>query len=269
MSLEPRAANRGRPMLTARLLGRLTLALDGQLVDTQSSRRMRNVLAYLLTHRRRPVARDVLMEVFWPHATPAAARNSLHVALTAVRNALRDLCPEPVLERRFDTYAIADSVAVWVDVEEFESRARAGSQAERIGDSGEAIRCYEAANQLYDGDFLADDPYAEWATATRERLRLLALDVQCRLVDLYAERRDYAAAVQLGRWIVAYDACNEGVHRRLMSCYAEIGQSHLALVQYHRCVDALRHAFGVRPSAETSTLYERLRDPASRLRCSA
>ena len=78
-----------RVMLTARLLGRLWVVVDGQVVDTVSSRRTRNVLAYLLTHRETPVPRDVLMDVFWGNAAPGAARNSVHVALSGVRRALR------------------------------------------------------------------------------------------------------------------------------------------------------------------------------------
>src|SRR5215211_3341699 len=68
------------PMLTAHFLGTFRVTVDGALVDTVSSRRTRSVLAYLLAHRRTPVPRDVLMEVFWPAAEPNSARNSLHVA---------------------------------------------------------------------------------------------------------------------------------------------------------------------------------------------
>lgn len=256
---------RVRPQLTARLLGRFVIAIDGRVVDTQSSRRTRNILAYLLANRRAQIPRDVLMEVFWPNVHPDAARNSLHVALTGARNALRGCCPKPILQRTFDTYGIADSVDVWVDVEEFQYRCRTGSRAESAGDMGTAISCYEIANQLYDGEFLADDPYCEWAAPLRDTLRVLATEIQCRLVDRYAQRGDHAAALQLGRWILASDPCNEGVHRRLMSCYATTGQGHLALAQYQRCADALWETFRVRPAPETHALYGRLRSPTVRL----
>ena len=220
------------PLLCARLLGRFCVTLDGRPVDTLSSRRTRNLIAYLLAHRRVPVPRDVLMDVFWPNADPDAARNCLHVALTGVRHALRRACPAPVLQRAHDTYLLGDTIRVWVDVEEFERNCRAGRAAEQAGDLGSAIRCYEAAAQLYDGEFLADDPYAEWATPTRDTLRLMAIDAQSRLAELYVRRNVYGPAIQVGRWIVDADPCNELAHRRLMSCYATVGQMHLALSQY-------------------------------------
>ena len=122
-----------RVMLTARLLGRLWVVVDGQVVDTVSSRRTRNVLAYLLTHRETPVPRDVLMDVFWGNADPEAARNSVHVALSGVRRALRATGAEPLLERHHDTYRFADRLDAWVDVEAFEQATRQGRREGRPG----------------------------------------------------------------------------------------------------------------------------------------
>jgi DNA-binding SARP family transcriptional activator len=248
-----------RPMLTARLLGRLWVVLDGRVVDTWSSRRTRNVLAYLLAHRELPVPRDMLMDVFWPGASPSAARNSLHVALSGVRRALDDGGPRPLLERWHDAYRLSDRLDVWVDVEVFEQSCREGHRAELAGNPGLALRAYERAGQLYDGDFLADDPYAEWAAPTREALRMRAVEAQCRQVALYGEQGDHAAAILVGRRVLAADPCNEPVHRQLMTAYAASGQKHLALLQYHRCREALWDTFLVAPAADTSALYDALR----------
>lgn len=248
-------------LLTAHFLGTFRVSIDGVPVDTVSSRRTRNMMAYLVAHRRPPVPRDVLMDVFWPTANPDAARNSLHVALSGVRQALRAASAETVLERRFDAYQIVSSIGVWTDVEQFDVACRAGRHADRTGDSRAAAREYEAACQLYEGDFLADDPYAEWASPVRERLRLEAIDVQSRLVEIYIAQGDHGPAALLARRILAIDPCNERVHRHLMMCYAATGLRHLALAQYVRLATMLRDTFQVRPSAETSALYQSLRQP--------
>jgi DNA-binding SARP family transcriptional activator len=245
--------------LTAHFFGTFRVSVDGTPVDTGSSRRTRNMLAYLLAYRRSAVPRDVLMDVFWPAAVPDAARNCLHVALTGVRQALRAASPLTVVERRFDTYRINDALSVWTDVEQFELACAAGRRADAAGDPATAIRCYETACQLYEGDFLADEPYADWAVATRDALRLEAVETQSRLVERYIDRGAYGPAALLGRRILAIDPCNEPVHRRLMACYAAAGLRHLALAQYQRLAVALWDAFQVRPSAETVELYDRLR----------
>jgi DNA-binding SARP family transcriptional activator len=249
----------GEPLLSARLLGPLMITLNGRVVDTVSSRRTRQVLSYLLLHRQVAVRRDVLMDTFWPDARPAAARNSLHVALTGVRHALHAVWPGPVLERRHDTYRLAGAVVTWIDVEELERYCREGLRAERDRDTGRALECYAAADRLYEGDLLADEPYAGWAADSRESLRLQVIDVQRRLAELHAAAGDHASAVLVARRVLAADPCNEPVHRRLMRSYLVSGQLHLALAQFHRCAEQLWNEFRVRPSLETVELNERLR----------
>ena len=222
-----------------------------------SSRRTRNVLAYLLTHRETPVPRDVLMDVFWGNADPEAARNSVHVALSGVRRALRATGPEPLLERRHDTYRFADHLDVWVDVEAFEQASRQGRRAEEAGDAAAALDAYERAGQLYDGDFLADDPYSPWAGEIRETLRAQANDVACRQVALYGRLGDDSSVVLVGRRVLAGDRAR-AVHRQRWPLRpvraAAPGAAAVPAVP-----EALWTTFRIQPAIETTVLYESLR----------
>jgi SARP family transcriptional regulator, regulator of embCAB operon len=244
--------------VAAHLLGGFRISVQGTPIDIALRRRVRDVLAYLLTHRRVPVPRDVLMEAIWPRARPDPARNSLHVALSGARQAMRVASTMPVIERYHDSYRIAPAFDVWTDVEQFERECTAGRRAEIAGEPA-ALRHYETACQLYEGDFLADDPYSEWAAGRREELRLSAIDAQSRLLDAYVERGSFAAAAALARRIVDDDPCNEHVHRQLMVCYSATALRHMALFQYHRLADELWTTFRARPSAQTQRLYELLR----------
>jgi DNA-binding SARP family transcriptional activator len=261
VNAEPEARD-AVPVLTARLLGRFSVVLGDHVVDMTTSRRTRGVLAYLLAHRRAPVSRDMLAEALWPNADADAARNSLHVALTGARHALRAAWSGQVLQRHHDVYMLDELVPVWVDVVEFERSCRDGRHAEQAGDTAGAMRHYEVADQLYEGDFLASEPYLEWAAPIREALRVQAIEVRCRLMSLYVQRADFASAASLGRRLLGTDPCNEEVHRSLMICYARSSLNHLALTQYHRCAEELWHEFRVRPSRRTTELYEKLRRPA-------
>jgi len=252
------------PVVTAHLLGTFRVSIEGVPVDTEASRRVRHLIAYLLTHRRAPVHRDVLMNVFWPNATPAAARNNLHVTLSALRQVLRAAGPHAVVERRFDAYRIGGQAAVWTDMEQFERLCDAGAQAERYGDGAAARHSYEAAGQLYEGDLLAEEPYLEWAAPIRETLRLTAIATQIRLVDSYLDRDDPASAATVARRVVAMDPCNELAHRQLLRCYAALDQRHLALAQYSRMTGLLWTSLRVAPSVETTALFQRLRQPGGR-----
>jgi len=251
-------SNELRTVLHARLLGSLVVTLNGALVDTSSSKRTRQVLAYLLLHRRATIPRDVLMDTFWPDATPEAARNNLHVALSGVRQALRAAAPAPVLQRRHDTYRLAADLT-WVDVEELRRCSAEGRRADQAGDLATVVRSYAAADQLYEGDLLADDLYVGWVSSERESLRLEVQHAQRRLTELYAARGDHAGAVMMARRALAFDPYHEAVHRQLMLAFRDVGQLHLALAQYQRCADLLWEAFRVLPSPQTVQLNEQLR----------
>ncbi len=245
-------------ILSARMLGSLVVTLNGIAVDTSSSRRTRQVLAFLLLQRRAAVSRDVLMDTFWPTASPEAARNNLHVALSGVRQALRVASPVSVLQRRHDTYRL-DADETWVDVEAFGRQCAEGRRADRAGDTATAFRCYAAADQLYEGDLLADDPYLHWVSLQRESMRLEVLQAQRRLAELYAADGDYAGAVLIARRALGIDPYDEAVHRQLMLAFRNVGQLHLALAQYQRYANLLWEAFQVRPSPQTVHLNEQLR----------
>jgi DNA-binding SARP family transcriptional activator len=247
------------PTLAVHLLGRFRVSLDGVAVDDWPSGRGRSLFKYLLTHRDPWPQREVLMEVFWPDSPPAAARNSLHVAVHGLRRALRAAADVPVVVLRDGAYRLAPDLRLWVDVDEFERHADAGRRLEAAGVQAGAIAEYEAAASLYRGDFLADDPYEDWPVLAREHLRLTYLDLLDRLSRLHFDQGRYAASAALCRRIIGHDNCREDAHRRLIRCYSRQGQPQLALRQYLVCVKALRAELDVDPAPATVRLQEAIR----------
>ncbi len=61
------------------------------------------------------------------------------------------------------------------------------------------------------------------------------------------------------RKILAEDNCREDVHRRVMLSYLNLDQPHLALRQYHICVEALKDELDVPPMPATDELYKQIR----------
>jgi DNA-binding SARP family transcriptional activator len=133
------------------------------------------------------------------------------------------------------------------------------STPEAAGDQDGATAEYELAASVYRGDFLTDDPYEEWPVLTRERLRLVFLDVLDRLSRRHLEQGRPAASAALCQRILERDACREDAHRRLMRCYARQGQPQLALRQYRACAAALRAELKVDPAPATTRLREAIR----------
>jgi len=256
---EPPAAQPAGPLLTVHLFGQLDVRLDDVPVEDWPSGRGRALFKYLLTHRHPWPRREVLMDVFWPNAAPAAARNSLNVAVHGLRRALRASTSGPVVILEGGAYRLDPRIRLWLDVDEFERHAGDGRRLETAGELPGAVAAYERALALYQGDFLADDPYEDWPALAREQLLLTYQDVLDRLGGLYFGQHQYGACIALCRLLVARDPCREDAHRRLMRCYSRQGQPHLALRQYQACADALRRELLVDPEPATAELARQLR----------
>ena len=199
------------------------------------------------------------MEAFWPEASPEASRNSLNVAMHELRQAFRIHTGTPVIVYQEGVYGINPDLEIWLDVEEYERHLLASQQLEAAGQLNLAMDELEVATSLYQGDFMQDDPYEEWAVLDRTRLRIAYLDTLDRLSSIYFGQGKYSACVSLSQRILECDNCREDAHRRLMRCYSRQGQHNLALRQYQLCLETLQHELDVEPEPDTVQLAGRIR----------
>jgi DNA-binding SARP family transcriptional activator len=247
------------PAVTVHLLGELQVVFGERPVGKWVSGRGRAVFEYLVFHRHSRVRRERLMNVFWPDAAPDAARNSLNVAIHGLRQSLRPAAGDrPVVVHRDGTYFIEPALDIWVDVEVFEEQLKSARQRLAADDYAMAQAELENAIELYQGDFLADDPYEEWAHITREHLRLAYLDCLDQLCCLRFEVGDYRGCVETCLKLLACDNCREDTLRRLMRSSSRLGRPQLALRQYHSCAAALRRELQLSPAAATTELAGRI-----------
>jgi DNA-binding SARP family transcriptional activator len=246
--------------MTAHLLGELRVAFQDRPVEIWSSGRGRAVFEYLLVNRHAKVRRDRLMSMFWPEVSPDAARNSLNVAIHGLRQSLRVAVGDTAVVIHQDhAYFIEPTLNIWVDIEVFEEQLKSAHQHLTSAELVKAEAAFEAATWLYQGEFLADQPYEEWATLTREHLRLCHLDALDRLGALRLASGNYPGCVAVCLKLLTCDSCREDAHCRLMRCYSRQGQAQLALRQYHTCAAALRTELDVAPAPATTELFNRLR----------
>jgi DNA-binding SARP family transcriptional activator len=197
------------------------------------------------------------MELLWPDQSPVRGGNRLSVLLTTLR---RVLDPQRLID--FPGPVVADRSAVRldlkhvdVDVERFLAAAAAAQQAEQSG-RGDATALLRAAANLYRGDFLADDPYDDWAEPLRDEavaayigvLRTLAAriaDTDEKALHLMrlVHHDPYDEEAHLGLVKVLRDAGRHGeAHRRYRSYaqrMAELGVDPVPLNRARHCVEAV------------------------------
>ena len=231
-------------MLEIQLLGHLFLADSGRRVEAVRNPRL---LAYLVLNRDRVLDRTEVAFALWPASSDAQALTNLRRELHALRVALPDADRLLAVERR--TIGWRPDGPFRLDVAGFEEAV------ERAAEDG--VDALRAAASMYRGDLLPS-AYDDWIEPHRVRLRTKMLETLESLAVALEDRRDYRAAMEPLRRLVAIDPLVESHYQALMRLAALLGDRAAGLRAYHACVSALRDELGVEPTSETRAAYQRL-----------
>jgi two-component SAPR family response regulator len=247
--------------VVVRCLGTFEVLVGGaQLVNWRSGK-ARAVFEYLVTHRRRAVPRDVLIQAIWPDPDAVAATTSLKVAVHALRQMFAEIprqksTPPPLsVIVQESTYQLG-APGLWVDVDEFEGCVALGGQLEARGQPDAALSMYARAADLYRGEFLAES-WDDWAVFRREGVKDQYLHILARLADARFRAGDFHGCIELCRRLLEQDCCREDTFRLLMHCHGRLGQRGRVQRWYELCIQALRNALDVEPEPETHRVYQR------------
>lgn len=255
-----------KPELQLNLLGAPQVFLNTDPVTGFVSKKAQALLFYL-AETQQPHTRQLLAALLWPEMPETTARTNLRKALSN----LRRLFPEHLLISRH-TAAFNPDSPYCLDSRQFEHQLDCLQIKNRLNSAN-----YEdltAALELYRGDFLAGFsaaalPFEEWMLARRGQLHELAVQGLLALADNRLAARQFAAAVDLLRRLLALDPWREEAHRKLMLALARNSQRSAALAQYRDCRRILADELDAPPLPETTALYDRIRalpaDPAARL----
>ncbi len=240
-------------------LGSFRVYQNNKLVKKWSGHKAKAIFKYLMTHRKHPTNREILIDLFWGEVDPVAARKNLHQAIYTLRQILQKGCPNFTYVLLEDgCYYLNPNLELWIDSEAFTEHFQIGQRYEREDRLPEAIVQYETAESLYQGEFLMEDRYEDWPIIQREELKHAHLDILDRLSRYYFGQNQLAMCITFCQKILTGDNCREDAHRRLIRCYLSQGQHHLALRQYHICIEALKQELDVPPMPATIELYEEI-----------
>jgi DNA-binding SARP family transcriptional activator len=223
------------PRLTIRALGRTSVETDGEAAAEEwLGHRPGQLLKYLVCERGRVVPLEELLEVFWPNAGRAGA-SSVRQAIHTLRDRLEPDRPRGkpsgYVVARAGGYELAPG-RVAIDADDFEARARAGLEALQGGAIERAEETLATAARAYGGNFLADEPYAEWALAERERLRDLAAQVLRGLATICRSAGDEDAAAEHLQRLVELEPLDLEAQRELIGLMLLRGRHSEALRRY-------------------------------------
>jgi DNA-binding SARP family transcriptional activator len=248
------------PSVQIYLLSPFRVFVNDRAVDDWPAGKGKAIFKYLAMHRSQPVPREVLMDVFWPAASQEAARNNLNVAVYGLRKALAQADTDAafVLFRQ-GCYRLNPALRLWLDAEAFVDHLHRAQVAEQRGDEAGAIADYQVAQALYRNALLEEDRFEDWPVPQRQSLQADFMRVLQRLCAHHFDAGDFEACVAVCTRRLEVDRCDEDAHCLLMRCYSRMGHAHLALRQYHFCVDALARELKLIPGPQTVALFHTIR----------
>ena len=245
--------------LRIRVLGPMRLEAGGAVLDGDwLAHRPGQVLKYLVAARGRSVTADELLRAFWPQTDGAPAATNVRQAVHALRARMepdreRQTASRYIAGRRGGGYELAGGMVV-VDADVFTAAAEAGLVALRDGDQARAEAALNRAAALYRGDFLADEPDAEWALPERARLRSLAGRVLRALAGIRVRAGELDAASELLQRLAELEPLDVEAQRQLLTLLLRRGRRSEAARRYEVVARRFRRAFGEEPSFELSEL---------------
>lgn len=214
--------------LALKTLGGFDVLSAGRSVPRSAwqSKVAREVLWMLIAARGRPINRETLIDRLWPDDDLTKASNRLSVALSIIRKVLD---PDGAHESNHYIVADRDSVGidpgnVTIDIEEFLREAKTGQALIRQGNVAEGIVHLRAAEDRYVGEFLEEEPFADWAVSLREQARSEYLTVAALLADAAEQEGDHEGAARRYLRMLERDAYNEPAHLGLIKAMEQSGR---------------------------------------------
>jgi DNA-binding SARP family transcriptional activator len=250
------------PALRIVTLGRTrVLSPEGPLDGAWLRQRPGQLLKLLLCNRHRITHNDELAVTFWPDNERTGLQNVRHF----VHGLRTQLEPDRPARSR-SSFIVSheggyslDRARVAVDADEFEQHAEAGLAALESGGRELARPALERAATLYGGDFLADEPYAEWAFTERAVLHELACQVLSALADLAVTGGAAQTATGYLQRLARMEPLDSQIQQKLLRSLLACGRSGEALRHYRHAQAAWMAAFGEKPDFDLPSLRRQTR----------
>lgn len=229
----------GAAKLRIAALGRMRVeSREGPIGGAWLEQRPGQVLKLLVCERHRAVPADAIATALWPGGGARAIgnlRQCVHELRDRLEPRRRKGAPSAFIVSRQGGYALNRS-RVLIDADEFERHVQAGLTAFSGGDMRTAVKELRKGLDLYEGDLLVEDPYADWAATERDRLRDLMVRALRVLGEVALREGKPAVAALHFRRLVDIEPYDLGVQRLLIEVCLREGRRSEA----HRRYTSLR-----------------------------
>lgn len=227
--------------------------------DAWTTRRARDIFCYIATSKHRRVAKDVLIDTFWPDDDPAVVEKNFHPTISHIRKALnsRQAFKQNFIVFRDGAYQLNPELSYFIDAEEFDRLVADAEAAKREKDDDRLRTSLESAYSLCRAEFMTG-VYEPWADERRNYYSEQLARVAGALAKNSLNDRRFAEAHKYAAEALKLDPYREDMHRLTMKVLAAQGKSAAVKKHFETMRSLLKDELGVDPSAQTQRLAAEL-----------
>lgn len=246
-------------MLSIRMFGETEVQAGAGTLGLRDfgSVKSRQILELLVLHRGRSISKDELADLLWAGAPPADCISTVESYVSVLRSRLQPGRGREgsVVRTGRNSYAL-NPEQVRVDLDEFDLLVDDHLPYDRTrGSVAPSAHHLRAALKIARGTVLAHEPYAAWATATRERYRARVVETLTALARECLRSGEIEEAATLAESAVHMDPLSESACRLVMRAQWLAGRRVGALRSYECLRATLRDELGIDPGRQTQALF--------------
>ena len=232
---------------------------DVQLSQLASrSSRVWDLFKYLLTYRDRSSTPEAIIETLWPQHNYADMRKALRTPIYRLRQILQNDSDEQYILFSQGCYIWNNQAHYWLDTDEFENLIKTAQTSE--ADPETLIDLYLRAINLYHGEYLPENLYADWTITQRNYYRRLFLEAVDALAGLYKAQQRHHEIINLCEKAIALEPFEEILHNHYLESLINTGRHKQAKEHYQQITQLFYTELGVKPSPKLQQLYRQLQN---------
>ena len=252
--------------IKVQMLGAFSISYHDVVLDANKnrSRKIWQLLAYLIYNRNRVISQEELIDVLWEDSdgqdNASGALNTIFWRTRQALSPIADLIDQNLIVRSKTGCMWNPDVPTEVDVSDFEAFYQKGKSLE---DEDLRLDEFRKALALYQGTFLEKLSGSTWNNMVSVYYNNLYLDLLVEALPLIQERGYFEEVESLCQTALKIDPYNESIYQYLMRGLLNQNKYEEAAATYEKLRDNLSSQLGITPSEETQKLYREIQKNSS------
>ncbi|MBR7147595.1 MAG: tetratricopeptide repeat protein [Firmicutes bacterium] len=242
-------------ILKIRMFGELTLTLDDHTISEEQNRtrKMWNLMAYILYNRGRTVSQEELLDLMWNNSERHNPVSAMKTAMHRTRALMDDFYPNAghdLILKAEGGYTWNTQFPMELDIDRFEQLCQLQNGTEE-----ELLEQWLCALDLYRGNFLSRMSSELWVIPVATYYQNLYVKTALKVLPLLKQRGNIDQAAALARQVLDVDPCSEAVSRHLMQILIDQGNQKEAMALYDELSRRLSADYDLLPEDATRALF--------------